>query len=125
MFYFASSQNLSFFVIDLSCLFRLLDSQNISTSKLTLYLKFESEALRNSKQILTPIIILTILIIILSLKVKNEKYKSDLSHQSFKLDDYQQRAVVQIEKYQILTERSAAEREELQAINKISKVRLV
>ena len=63
--------------------------------------------------------------IILSLKVKNEKYKSDLSQQSFKLDDYQQRAVVQIEKYQILTERSAAEREELQAINKISKVRLV
>lgn len=74
---------------------------------------------------MTPIIIITIIIIILSLKVKNEKYKSDLSQQSFKLDDYQQRAVVQIEKYQILTERSAAEREELQAINKISKVRLV
>ena len=68
-------------------------------------------------------ILITTLIIIFSLKVKNEKYKSDLSHQSFKLDDYQQRAVVQIEKYQILTERSAAEREELQAINKISKVR--
>ena len=74
---------------------------------------------------MTPITIITIIIIILSLKVKNEKYKSDLSQQSFKLDDYQQRAVVQIEKYQILTERSAAEREELQAINKISKVRLV
>ena len=45
-----------------------------------------------------------------------------MSQQSFKLDDYQQRAVVQIEKYQLLTERSAAEREELQMINKSSKV---
>lgn len=54
------------------------------------------------------------------MKLKSEKYKSDLNNQSYKLDEYQQRAVVQIEKYQILTERAAAEREDLQNQNRIS-----
>ena len=45
-----------------------------------------------------------------------------MNNQSYKLDEYQQRAVVQIEKYQILTERAAAEREDLQNQNRISQV---
>ena len=50
------------------------------------------------------------------------QYKSDLNNQTVKLDEYQQRAVVQIEKYQLLTERAAAEREELQIINRTAQV---
>lgn len=50
------------------------------------------------------------------------QYKCDLNNQSIKLDEYQQRAVVQIEKYQLLTERAAVEREELQQQNRAAQV---
>ena len=42
------------------------------------------------------------------------QYKAEASSSSEKICDYQQRSVVQIEKYQILTERTSNERHELQ-----------
>jgi len=40
-----------------------------------------------------------------------------------KVDEYQQRAVIQIEKYQLLTEKTGNEREELQRQTKFQQVR--
>ena len=42
------------------------------------------------------------------------QYKAEASSSSEKICDYQQRSVVQIEKYQMLTERTSNERHELQ-----------
>lgn len=94
-------------------------TQDAAKVSLEDYLKLEREKKLNEESLMNQVTQLQndkdeLKTEIFKIKHKVEKQKQELASATEKVDEYQQRAVIQIEKYQLLTEKTGNEREELQ-----------